>query len=226
MVDRRGIELFARDYPHDYPEVEAVLLLHFHKLEGAELPVRMRSRAQRRLVDQRPALDLLHDQGDARDPRRPAARAADDRGGRLRRRHRRALDLMESRIQIVAIVVTARLFGVVFELVRRRRLMERYALLWLFASAILLALVVWRGLLETLASHDRHLLPAVGAVRDRVRLRAGDAPALLAVDSRGWPTRTRSWRSVSALLQQRVDELTAEHAEQEEPATLEQASSR
>jgi len=44
MVDARGIELFARDYPHDYPEVEAVLLLHFHKLEGAELPVRMRSR--------------------------------------------------------------------------------------------------------------------------------------------------------------------------------------
>ena len=45
MVDARGIELFARDYPHDYPEVEAVLLLHFHKLEGAELPVRMRERA-------------------------------------------------------------------------------------------------------------------------------------------------------------------------------------
>ncbi|MBE2317412.1 glycosyltransferase family 2 protein [Solirubrobacter sp. CPCC 204708] len=44
MVRRRGIELFARDYPHDYPEVEAVLLLHFHKLKGAEVPVRMRPR--------------------------------------------------------------------------------------------------------------------------------------------------------------------------------------
>ena len=44
MVERRGIELFARDYPHDYPEVEAVLLLHFHKLRGDELPVRMRAR--------------------------------------------------------------------------------------------------------------------------------------------------------------------------------------
>jgi glycosyltransferase involved in cell wall biosynthesis len=44
MVDRRGIELFARDYPHDYPEVEAVLLLHYHKLQGEELPVRMRPR--------------------------------------------------------------------------------------------------------------------------------------------------------------------------------------
>ena len=44
MVDRRGIELFARDYPHDYPEVEAVLLLHFHRLRSAEVPVRMRAR--------------------------------------------------------------------------------------------------------------------------------------------------------------------------------------
>ena len=44
MVRGRGIGLFARDYPHDYPEVEAVLLLHFHKLEGTELPVRMRER--------------------------------------------------------------------------------------------------------------------------------------------------------------------------------------
>jgi glycosyltransferase involved in cell wall biosynthesis len=44
MVGRRGIELFAREYPHDYPEVEAVLLLHFHRLEGEEVPVRMRPR--------------------------------------------------------------------------------------------------------------------------------------------------------------------------------------
>ena len=58
---------------------------------------------------------------------------------------------MESRIQIVAILVTAGLFGTVFELVRRRRLMERYALLWLFASATLLALAVWRNLLEVIA---------------------------------------------------------------------------
>ncbi|HVW18010.1 MAG TPA: glycosyltransferase family 2 protein [Solirubrobacteraceae bacterium] len=44
MVDRRGIELFARDYPHDYPEVEAVLLLHQHRLRGTEVPVSMRER--------------------------------------------------------------------------------------------------------------------------------------------------------------------------------------
>ena len=47
---------------------------------------------------------------------------------------------MDTRVQIVAILVTAGLFVTVFELVRRRALMERYALLWLFASAILLGL--------------------------------------------------------------------------------------
>jgi glycosyltransferase involved in cell wall biosynthesis len=44
MTNRRGIELFARDYPHDYPEVEAVLMIHFHRLRSAEIPVRMRER--------------------------------------------------------------------------------------------------------------------------------------------------------------------------------------
>lgn len=59
---------------------------------------------------------------------------------------------METKIQIVSIVVTAGLLGLVFELVRRRRLMERYALLWLFASAVLLMLALWRDLLETIAA--------------------------------------------------------------------------
>jgi glycosyltransferase involved in cell wall biosynthesis len=44
MTDRRGIELFARDYPHDYPEVEAVLMVHAHRLTTCELPVSMRER--------------------------------------------------------------------------------------------------------------------------------------------------------------------------------------
>jgi hypothetical protein len=57
-----------------------------------------------------------------------------------------------SRLQLLAILVTGGLFVLVFELVRRRRLLERYALLWLFASVILLGLSVWRGLLEDLAS--------------------------------------------------------------------------
>jgi len=48
MTDRRGIELFARDYPHDYPEVEAVVLVHANRLVSGELPVQMRARTSGR----------------------------------------------------------------------------------------------------------------------------------------------------------------------------------
>jgi glycosyltransferase involved in cell wall biosynthesis len=44
IANRRGIELFARDYPHDYPEVEAILMAHSHDLEISEVPVTMRRR--------------------------------------------------------------------------------------------------------------------------------------------------------------------------------------
>jgi glycosyltransferase involved in cell wall biosynthesis len=44
MTNRRGIELFARDYPHDYPEVEAILMLHHHRLRIHEVPARMNAR--------------------------------------------------------------------------------------------------------------------------------------------------------------------------------------
>jgi glycosyltransferase involved in cell wall biosynthesis len=48
MIDRKGIELFARDYPHDYPEVEAILLMHVHRLRSCEVPARMRPRTSGR----------------------------------------------------------------------------------------------------------------------------------------------------------------------------------
>jgi glycosyltransferase involved in cell wall biosynthesis len=44
LYNRRAIELFARDYPHDYPEVEAVLILHHNHLRMREIPVRMYTR--------------------------------------------------------------------------------------------------------------------------------------------------------------------------------------
>jgi|SRR5687767_9984175 len=59
---------------------------------------------------------------------------------------------MDSRLQIVAVLATAALLLVVLELVRRRRVMERYALLWLLSSVVLLVLSIWSGLLEQLAA--------------------------------------------------------------------------
>jgi glycosyltransferase involved in cell wall biosynthesis len=41
LTDRRGIELFANDYPIDYPEVEAIVLMHTHRLDSCEVPVVM-----------------------------------------------------------------------------------------------------------------------------------------------------------------------------------------
>ena len=43
-VNRRGIDLFANDYPHDYPEVEALVMLVKHRLRLVEVPVSMRRR--------------------------------------------------------------------------------------------------------------------------------------------------------------------------------------
>ena len=54
---------------------------------------------------------------------------------------------MDSRIQIVAIIAATGLLLGVLEMVRQRRLLERYALGWLVAAVILLALALWRGLL-------------------------------------------------------------------------------
>jgi hypothetical protein len=56
-----------------------------------------------------------------------------------------------SRIQILIICVAAMLLVGVLDLVRRRRLLERYALLWLLASVVLLALAIWRGALDKIA---------------------------------------------------------------------------
>ncbi len=44
VLNRRAIALFAQDYPHDYPEVEAAVMVHKHRLRLAEAPVSMRER--------------------------------------------------------------------------------------------------------------------------------------------------------------------------------------
>ena len=58
---------------------------------------------------------------------------------------------MDARIQVVEIVSAAALILVLIDLVSRRRLLERYALLWLFSSTVLLGLAIWRGALDRIA---------------------------------------------------------------------------
>jgi hypothetical protein len=57
-----------------------------------------------------------------------------------------------NRIQILTIFVAALLLIGVLDLVRRRRLLERYALLWLLSSIVLLGLAIWRGALDKIAA--------------------------------------------------------------------------
>ena len=62
---------------------------------------------------------------------------------------------MDTGIQIVAIVGSGVLLLVILELVRRRRLLERYALLWLFSAVVLLALAVWERAARGASPADR-----------------------------------------------------------------------
>ena len=82
------------------------------------------------------------------EPRQPpqgagedAAKAeSEDRGGGI-----------ERRAQIIALLATSAIFLLVLELVRRRMLVERYALLWMAAGLALLVLAIWTELLERIA---------------------------------------------------------------------------
>jgi len=59
---------------------------------------------------------------------------------------------MDHRIEIFAILGSLFLSGIIFELIRKKKLMEKYALLW-FGSAILMIVIsLWRDLLVKLAN--------------------------------------------------------------------------
>jgi hypothetical protein len=53
------------------------------------------------------------------------------------------------RFEVIAVAIV--ICGLIFELVRRKHLTERYAILWLVAALTLLALALWKGLLTTLS---------------------------------------------------------------------------
>jgi len=53
--------------------------------------------------------------------------------------------------QRIALVATLLFLVLVIELVRRRRLVERYALLWMSAAVVLVVLAVWDGGLDWIA---------------------------------------------------------------------------
>jgi hypothetical protein len=56
------------------------------------------------------------------------------------------------RVSIVASIASLLLLLIVFELIRSRRLRERYAILWLVTGLVLLVLSAWRDALNTIAA--------------------------------------------------------------------------
>jgi hypothetical protein len=55
---------------------------------------------------------------------------------------------MDPKTQVVAILGSLFVLGLVIELVRRRKLKEEYSVLWVLTALVLLVLSVWYGLLE------------------------------------------------------------------------------
>jgi hypothetical protein len=68
-----------------------------------------------------------------------------------------------NRVQLVSLLAAVALLLVVLDLVRRRRLLERYALLWLGAALVILALAAWSQALSRLA-HALGILSAPNAL--------------------------------------------------------------
>jgi hypothetical protein len=58
---------------------------------------------------------------------------------------------IETKAQIIAVIVTLAIFLLILDLVRRRRLAERYALLWMSAATALLVLSIWTNGLDVIA---------------------------------------------------------------------------
>ena len=58
---------------------------------------------------------------------------------------------MNAQIQVIAIVGSVLVMVFVTQLIRQRRLREEYALLWFIASAGMIVISVWRGLLDRAA---------------------------------------------------------------------------
>ena len=56
------------------------------------------------------------------------------------------------RVQILAIAGSVLMVFLIFELIRKKRLLEQYSLLWLGSAVVLFILSIWRDLLEKIAA--------------------------------------------------------------------------
>ena len=86
---------------------------------------------------------------------------------------------MTIRVSIFAAIAAVIFLTVIFELIRSRRLHERYAILWLITGGVIFVLAVWRGALSTLSSTVGIAYPPSALFVLALALHPGRAPALL-----------------------------------------------
>lgn len=56
------------------------------------------------------------------------------------------------RVQLVSIGLVLLLLSIIFQLIRKNRLLEQYSLLWILSAVILLLMSLWRGLLDLISA--------------------------------------------------------------------------
>jgi hypothetical protein len=101
------------------------------------------------------------------------------------------------RLSIFAAIAALILLAVVFELMRSRRLQERYALLWILTGIVVFVLAVWRGLLGWAADLVGISYPPSALLRAGLVLHPRRAAPLLDGDLEALRGRTPRWRSAS-----------------------------
>jgi hypothetical protein len=66
---------------------------------------------------------------------------------------------MEFRLQLFSILVGVILLGIIFQLIRKNRLLEQYSLLWIASAVILIVMAVWQDLWVKISSMIGILYP-------------------------------------------------------------------
>lgn len=56
------------------------------------------------------------------------------------------------RIQVIAVIVSIAVMIIIFELIRRNRLREKYSLIWFAAGIVMIVFSLWRDLLDKTAA--------------------------------------------------------------------------
>jgi hypothetical protein len=115
------------------------------------------------------------------------------------------------RVSIVAAIAAFGLLVTIFELVRSRRLRERYALLWLATSLAILVLALWRGALGQLAD-----LAGIAYPPSALFVLAAFFVVLVLLD---YSTVISKLADQNTILAQRLALLESQIAEQRRPAT-------